>query len=176
MLQRQKYGPIALSALMWLCLGWQGIGAAVSQDPKGASSSFPSFELYDLRHTGEKVSLDTLKGKPYVIHIWSTWCSTCLKEHGEWISLKTQWKFPLVGINYRDNVSEAQGFLKRKGDPYLYALHDDAGQLGVALGLRGVPATYLLDQNGKIRLAHVGGITKKQFEETFLPLFRQLTH
>ena len=35
----------------------------------------PEFQLQTL--TGEKITLEELKGKPVVINFWSTWCEPC---------------------------------------------------------------------------------------------------
>ena len=39
----------------------------------------PAFALVSL--DGEKVSNETLAGRPYVLNFWSTWCVPCKLEH-----------------------------------------------------------------------------------------------
>lgn len=133
------------------------------------NTMFPHFELQDIREEEKTVTLRDVTGDPFVVHIWASWCGTCLKEHAFWEQIQNRYQFPLVGVLYRDKAQKGIRFLSARGDPYRYLLGDPSGALGVDLGLLGVPATYVVDGRGKIRYVHFGEVTLSDFEENILP-------
>ena len=59
------------------------------------------YELPDVN--GQTQSLDQYKGKWLIVNYWATWCSTCMKEMPELISLHESNKdndIVVVGINF----------------------------------------------------------------------------
>ena len=72
----------------------------------------------------------------------------------------------LQGLNYKDNPEDAAGFLQELGDPYEKIGADRKGRVGIEWGVYGVPETFVIDAEGKIRHKHVGPITtNRQVEE-----------
>lgn len=155
---------ITITILLWTGLHRDNISASYAAEKR----SFPSYCLQDLTKN-EQINSSQFKGKPYVVHIWATWCGTCLEEYPMWVSLQKKHKFTLVGVAYRDSPEKVKMILKKKGNPFTYMLSDASGELGLDLGIPGVPATYLVDANGKILFSHFGDMTAKQFEKSILP-------
>lgn len=130
----------------------------------------PDFVLKKLGKEENFVTLSDLKGHPFVLHVWASWCGACLQEHNEWIKIKQRFPVTIVAVLYRDEGSVALEMLKEKGDPYSCVLEDKAGRLGLDLGLMGTPETFLIDKEGDIRYHRVGVLTASIFEKEVAPL------
>lgn len=139
------------------------------------SSDFPDFQLTDLRENNKTVRLNDLKGKTFVVHIWASWCGTCLQEHPFWVKIAQKYDFPLVGITYRDSDAKIKSFLSQRQDPYTHLLADPSGVIGLDLGLAGIPATFVVNEHGKILATHYGEVSVREFEHAILPLLTNAT-
>lgn len=162
---------IFLGGILWVL--WKGLTVEHTFSPE-KESSFPLFSLEDVRQTDKQVSLSDLKGQVSVVHVWATWCGICVKEHDEWIKIKEKWPHALVGVVYRDDSEKVLTVLNKKGDPYNFLLNDISGSLGLDLGIMGTPETFIVDAQGVIRFHHLGPVTQKTFESTFLPVIEKL--
>jgi cytochrome c biogenesis protein CcmG/thiol:disulfide interchange protein DsbE len=67
----------------------------------------------------------------------------------------------LIGLNYRDNLSNAKNFINEFGNPYSQILIDNEGILSVEFGAYGVPETFIIDKNKKIVRKFIGPITRE---------------
>lgn len=81
---------------------------------------------------------------------------------------------PLVGLNYKDDPTDAMNWLDRLGNPYAYLLDDRLGEVGLDWGVYGVPETFIIDQSGRVRYKHVGPVDKTALEENLLPIIEKL--
>ena len=81
---------------------------------------------------------------------------------------------PLVGLNYKDEIADAQTWLDRLGDPYRVSVVDAEGQVGIDWGVYGVPETFLIDHEGVIRYKHVGPVNANDVNKKLLPLIEEL--
>ena len=91
-----------------------------------------------------------------VVNFFASWCTPCLAEHKELMILQKQ--FPDVsfnGIAWNDSKENIEKMLKDHGNPYDAVWLDTNGSSAVALGLRGVPETYIV-KNGSI-IYHLAG-------------------
>ncbi len=138
----------------------------------------PSFELPllstpEAKAEGRLASSD-LAGKPYVLNVWASWCAPCLQEHPWLVELAREKLVPLVGIDYKDDPTQARNWLARHGNPYSLIAADRDGRVAIEWGVYGVPETFIVDASGKIRYKHIGPVTRDVLEQTLLPLVRQL--
>jgi thiol-disulfide isomerase/thioredoxin len=98
-------------------------------------------------------------GKVLLVNFWATWCAPCIEEMPSLARLNDQLagpNFQLLTISQdRGGKSVAEPFLReRLGLPNLDLFFDPKLKLGRELGLRGLPSTYLIDQQGRL----VGGM------------------
>lgn len=166
---------LAMAGLVWVL--WRGLAPvnAAQMNFTKEEVAFPAFTLADARDPRKEISLKNLKGEPHLVHVWATWCGVCVDEHDNLVKLKKKWpNVNFVGVVYRDDVKKVRKLFKRKGDPYTYVINDIGGTLGLELGLYGTPETFLLDANGVIRYHQIGAITTSEFEETIIPLIKNL--
>jgi len=81
-----------------------------------------------------------------------------LVEHPILMALKGKENLTIIGINYKDKDDDAAEFLREHGDPYDYIGVDKDGLFGIEMGITGVPETFIVDENGKVVIRHVGPI------------------
>jgi len=133
----------------------------------------PAFDLPDLENESPVTSA-TLRGKPRLLNVWASWCVACRVEHPLLLALARSQRIEIIGLNYKDERTDAIAWLERHGNPYELTVFDQAGRLGLDLGVYGVPETFLLDRNGIIRYKQVGPITDEALESVILPLIDEL--
>ena len=80
----------------------------------------------------------------------------------------------LFGINYKDQTQAAIRWLNELGDPFERIVADRDGRAAIDWGVYGVPETYLVDKEGKVRYRHVGPLTERVLEEKLMPIIQLL--
>ena len=83
-------------------------------------------------------------------------------------------KTSLYGINYKDKKTDAVNWLKQLGDPYKRIGQDLSGRVGIEWGVYGLPETYIVDREGRIRYRHVGPMQPDALKDKILPLIEEL--
>ena len=76
----------------------------------------------------------------------------------------------LIGLNYKDNISNAKKFIDELGNPYSQILIDTQGTLSVEWGAYGVPETFVIDKEKKIIKKIIGPLNKVLLKEIKLYL------
>lgn len=113
----------------------------------------PDFKLTALN--GGAVNLAEYQGKPLVLHFWASWCPMCEMEQGWITDIATE--NPVVTVAFQSgNDEEVQRYMESKSITDWVTVNDEAGKLAAQYGVHGVPATYILDADGKIRFSEVG--------------------
>jgi cytochrome c biogenesis protein CcmG, thiol:disulfide interchange protein DsbE len=102
-------------------------------------------------------SADFAGGRPRLLNIFASWCIPCKVESPQLAQLAAA-GVPIEGISVRDRPEMLAAFLKENGNPYRHIGADDAGKVQLALGSSGVPETYVIDGQGRIRHQHIGEI------------------
>ena len=108
-----------------------------------------------------------LRGQPFLLNIWASWCASCRDEHPLLLEVSNGGRIPVYGLNYRDTEAEALAWLQRWGDPYAASAYDPDGSAGLDLGVYAVPETFLVDAGGNVRYKHVGPLTRAVLQEHF---------
>ena len=120
----------------------------------------PTFTGPDVE-SGQSISLDHYKGKVVLLNFWASWCYECKVEHKDILRLHEQFKdhpdFVMLGVNYQDELPNAQQYLKQYGTTFQH-VRDLKGTLAIDYGVYGVPETFVIDQQGVIRHKWVGPI------------------
>ena len=134
----------------------------------------PKFALARLDDAARTVRLDDLKGKAFILNVWASWCVACREEHPLLLDFAKKKVVPLYGLNYKDQREDANRWLARFGNPYDASLYDLDGRVGIDFGVYGVPETFVIDQNGVIRMKHIGPITPDVLATKIEPLLKKL--
>ena len=128
----------------------------------------PTFELPLLSDTSRIMTNDNLPDQPFLMNIWGSWCPTCVIEHPFLMQLEER-GVNLVGVNYKDDIGDALGYLNRGGDPFSMSIQDLSGQFALDLGLTGAPETFVVDGEGIIRQHIVGEINESNWQSRITP-------
>lgn len=161
---------IALAALL---------AVGLTLDPRKVPSPLidkpvPQFALPQLHEPEKKFAPAELQGKVWLLNVWASWCVSCRAEHEVMKKLAKDGVL-LVGLNYKDERSDAQLWLSKLGDPYRLSAYDRDGRVGIDFGVYGVPETFLIDGAGRIRYKHIGPVSEQDAVEKILPMIRQLS-
>ena len=81
---------------------------------------------------------------------------------------------PVYGINYKDKPADARRWLDQLGDPYVRSGADLDGRAGIAWGVYGLPETFVIDNQGRIRYKHIGQLRAEDIEKCILPVVEAL--
>ena len=139
------------------------------------SSSVVPGDVPELPPIDDSILTEILSAEePLVLNVWASWCVSCRAEHPVLNELVRSNKVNLVGLNYKDKVADARGWLARYGDPYQISVSDLEGLVGIEWGVYGVPETFVMDKKGIVRLKHTGPVTTKDILEEVMPLIKQL--
>ena len=154
-----------------------GLGAAalLKREPPQPPSPFvgrpaPPLAGATLQDPARRFDAASLRGKPWVLNVWASWCAPCNEEHPLLVDLARRSGATIVGLNYADQRNPALGWLKLRGDPYTATLHDPEGSLAAGWGVAGVPQTFVVDAAGVVRAHHVGRLTERALKQTVEPL------
>ncbi|MBI3898224.1 MAG: DsbE family thiol:disulfide interchange protein [Gammaproteobacteria bacterium] len=129
----------------------------------------PAFTLPVLHEPTRTVTPESLHGRAYLLNVWASWCVACRQEHPVLNELAHKKTVLIVGLNYKDQRSDALDWLDNFGNPYDLSLVDATGRTGIELGVYGVPETFVIDKNGIIRYKHIGPVTPESLAQVLLP-------
>ena len=134
----------------------------------------PAFALPVLHEASRTVALDQLKGQPFVLNVWGSWCVECRVEHPVLTRFAETKRIRVVGYNWKDEPADALRWLGQFGNPFWLVLSDVEGRTAIDWGIYGAPETFLVDAAGVVRWKHVGPLTDAIVDDELMPLVRDL--
>ena len=145
--------------------------SSVSQQQENQSRVAPAFGLKDLR--GRTKRLSDYKGKVVLINLWASWCAPCRVELPELVKLQKMYEargLQIVGVTYPDDGQSDVRRIARRFNlnyPVLFGTPEllEAYQIGEIL-----PATVVVDRDGKIRDRILGILEPEEFTQKIAPL------
>lgn len=111
---------------------------------------------------GKQIALSSLKGKVVLIDFWASWCGPCRKENPNVVKLYKQYKskgFEIYGVSLDRNKED---WLKAIQDDKLTWLHVSdlkfwESEAAALYKVEAIPATFIIDQEGKIVAKNLRG-------------------
>jgi cytochrome c biogenesis protein CcmG/thiol:disulfide interchange protein DsbE len=103
-----------------------------------------------------------------LVNYWASWCAPCRIEHPILMEVAAE-GVPVYGINYKDDPAKALAFLAELGNPYAAMGADAQGRVALDWGVYGVPETYVIDGEGRVRLRFAGPVTREIYESRIRP-------
>jgi peroxiredoxin len=118
-------------------------------------AKFPDFSEKDL--LGNPLSVSQYEDKVVLVEFWATWCFPCVAELPNIIKAYNKHHsngFEVIGISldFDQDEQKLKSFLKAKELPWVQYFDGKGWQnkLAVKYGIDSIPATFLLDRQGKI--------------------------
>jgi cytochrome c biogenesis protein CcmG, thiol:disulfide interchange protein DsbE len=155
-------------------------GLAPDRDPRSVPTAMldkatPAFDLPAVPGLGVPglATADLAGGEVVMVNFFASWCVPCRAEHGFLTDLAARSGVPLYGINHRDKPEDAAAWLAELGNPY-QRIGADGGRGAVEWGVTGVPETFIVDGDGRIRYHHRGPLVPEVIEREVEPLLRAL--
>ena len=134
----------------------------------------PDFTLPVLHNPDFQVSAADLRGAPYLLNVWGSWCYACREEHAVLTAFAETKRMRVVGYNWKDGKEDALRWLEQFGNPYMMVLADVEGRTAIDWGIYGAPETFLVDGAGIIRWKHVGPLTDAVIADELMPALQQV--
>ena len=134
----------------------------------------PDFQLPRLLAQNLEFKTVDLRGQPWVLNVWASWCAACRTEHQLLLDLAATGGAVLVGLNYKDESAAAISWLEAVGNPYRWVAVDSTGDVAIDWGVYGVPETFVIDANGIVRYKHIGPLDPSILHGKIFPLVREL--
>ncbi len=115
----------------------------------------------------ETYTLSSYRGKVVMLNFWATWCPPCRREMPSLERLYTKLKdqgFVVIAVNQFEDPDLIFEFTGRLSlEPTFPILFDRDSRVAEQFGVKGLPTTYLLDKDGRIRYRAIGG---REFDHT----------
>jgi thiol-disulfide isomerase/thioredoxin len=109
---------------------------------------------------GKTQSLSGYRGKVVFLNFWATWCPPCRAEMPSMETLYQRYRgrdLEFLAVDLQESRDEVAAFLEEQNLSFPAGL-DSSGQIGNLYGIRGIPATFIIDKEGLIIAAVVGGM------------------
>jgi peroxiredoxin len=129
---------------------------AVSASTLQPSSMAPDFTLRSM--DGPNLRLNEQRGRVVMVNFWATWCGPCRQEMPHLNKLHDKYRdagFVLLGVNIDDNARAAIDLANKLGLRFPVLLDTDK-TVSRLYDLGSMPATVLIDREGRVRHLHRG--------------------
>lgn len=103
---------------------------------------------------GEWFDLDSQTQRPLLIHFWASWCPVCKLERGGIESLSRG--FPVITVAMQSGSDTEVTRVIEQDQLQFPVINDPQGKLASSWRVRGVPTSYIVGGDGKIRFSSVG--------------------
>ena len=141
---------------------------ADTSEPRSALSlqgDAPALEGVALTDKDVIPTPEMLKGKRYLINFYASWCVPCQAENPLLLQLSQKHKIPIIGVAWKDIKVNTMKYLIKNGNPYQHVIIDAQSINAINYGLKAVPETYMIDEQGKLMQHISGAITETTMQE-----------
>ncbi|NUM48291.1 MAG: redoxin domain-containing protein [Anaerolineales bacterium] len=136
-------------------------GTSIYAPEKGNPA--PDFALENL--DGERIALETLRGKVVLLNFWATWCGPCRVEMPALESRHQQYpeQLAVVGIDFDEAKEDVAAFVEEFALTFPILL-DPGAVVQDAYRVRGYPTSVFLDEDGTVQIVHIGIMSEDQLD------------
>lgn len=134
-------------------------------------SELPSQQTFtDLN--GNAIRLSDYKGKVVLVNFWAAWCVPCTEEIPQFIQLQDKYGtqgLQVIGISIDDTENELRDFYRKHNMNYP-VIPGDQKTADVFGGVLGLPTTFVIDRDNRIRSRQVGSTNFQTLEQQTVTL------
>ncbi|MFO0926815.1 MAG: redoxin domain-containing protein [Gemmataceae bacterium] len=126
---------------------------------------------------GGPLDVKDYRGKVVLVDFWATWCLPCVGELPHVQAAYDKYHdrgFEVVAVSLDDSRQELTAFVRDRQLPWPQVFFDEEGKRGWANplakehGVEGIPATFLLDREGRVIARDLRGAMLEQVVERAL--------
>ncbi len=175
---------------LWLLLGILLIAAGIAawlwlpeMLPQEDASAIPvavDFLAPDLHFTtleGKDIALSDYRGKVVLVNNWATWCPPCIDEMpvlDAYYRAHADEGFVLLAVAAHEYPFEVREFLEKHNWQLALTVVPDPEERSMsAFHQTHLPASYVVNQDGVVRLMWVGAISRRNLEKFVTPLLEK---
>ena len=123
-------------------------------------AKFPAFDVKDT--AGKRLALADFKGKVVLVDFWATWCGPCVAELPNVLAAYEKHHakgLEIIGVSLDRDREKLASFTKERKMAWAQVFDGDSGPdaLAARYGITSIPATFLLDGEGKIIAKNLRG-------------------
>ncbi len=123
------------------------------------NESYPKadFSINLINSRGEKMDMESLRGKVIFLNIWASWCPPCVAEMpgiNQLYKDVDKDKVAFIMLSVDDNFSKAIRFHKKKD--FDFEIYQAPNGLPSMYYSQSIPTTYVIDGKGNLALTHTG--------------------
>jgi peroxiredoxin len=141
--------------------------------PATSRKTAPDFTLTDAK--GAPIKLSAYKGRVVLLDFWATWCTGCKVEIPWYVEFQSKYKrsgLSALGVSMDDDGwKSVLPFLQLHKINYPIVIGN--WDMGDRFGFSSMPATLLIDRDGRIADLHVGMVDKAAFENEIQTLLKE---
>lgn len=126
----------------------------------GVGTPAPDFRAATLDGSGAVKGIADYRGQVVLVNLWATWCGPCVVEMPSIQRLYDRYrdaglKVVAVAVDDPPFEQKVRDFVTERGFTF-EVLHEGSGAIEQAYQSQGIPATYLIGRDGRIRKLQLG--------------------
>jgi len=125
----------------------------------------PDFTLQTLN--GGTLALNDLAGTPVVLNFWATWCGPCRNEMPALQAASERFgdRVRILGVDQAEDAATVQAYIDELGITFTIPMDAEQRVSSELYNVQGLPTTYFIDAEGKIRKVWMGEMNSITLEE-----------
>ena len=134
---------------------YYGLDRITEQPRRGFPSGFVVTTI-----EGDRLDLDTLRGRPFVVNLWATWCPPCRRELPMVAEVSASASIPVLMIDQGEAKDGVTEFLRRDGMATRNVVIDGNAELSSFVGGGALPTTIFVGADGMIDQTVTGELSR----------------